>query len=92
MGDITPFKLAGAERTRHFVRVTRADHQGFVEFQYSIDDPTLYLEMTLPPAAFAEFCTRHAATHLSAGQAAAVDSAARRWQLGREHEDESHVD
>ena len=92
MGEVTKFKPPAGDTPRHFVRVTCADHRGYTEFQYSIGDPTLYLEMTLPPAAFAEFCARHAAIHLTPAQAAAVDVAARRWHTGHEHEDESCVD
>ena len=92
MGEVTKFKPPGGDTPRHFVRVTCADHHGYTEFQYSIGDPMLYLEMTLPPAAFAEFCARHAVSHLTPAQVAAVDVAARRWHTGREHEDESCVD
>ena len=92
MGEVTKFKPPAGDTLRHFVRVTCADHHGFTQFQYSIGDPTLYLEMTLPPAAFAEFCARHAVSHLTPTQAAAVDVAACRWYTGREHEDESCVD
>ena len=84
-----------APRARHtatgsqcFVRVTRANHLGFIEFQFAIGDPNLYLEMTLPPAAFAEFCATHAVRQLSAAEGAAVDAAARRWHGG----DSAHED
>lgn len=43
----------------HFVRVTRTDRQGYVEFEYAIGDPSLHLDMILPAAAFREFCARH---------------------------------
>ena len=79
MGEVTKLKPSGRVIARHYVRVTCADHHGFTEFQYAIGDPNLYLEMTLPPAAFAEFCARHAVTHLTPAQAAAVDAAACRW-------------
>jgi phenol/toluene 2-monooxygenase (NADH) P0/A0 len=92
MGEVTKLKPSASVITRHFVRVTRADHHGFTEFQYAIGDPNLYLEMTLPPAAFAEFCARHAVTHLTPAQAASVDAAAGRWHTGDEHEDEVRVD
>lgn len=55
--------LTGLE---HYVRVTRTDRRGYVEFQYAIGDPALYLEMILPAAAFAEFCARHQAVRLPA--------------------------
>ena len=50
----------------HYVRVTRTDRQGYVEFQYAIGDPALHLDMILPPAAFAEFCARHQVVRLPA--------------------------
>ncbi|MGE0482541.1 MAG: phenol hydroxylase subunit [Gammaproteobacteria bacterium] len=75
-----------------FVRVTNPDHKGFVEFQFSIGDPKLYLEMTLPPAAFDEFCRQHGATHLSAAQARAVDEFENTWRYGREDEDDHDDD
>lgn len=95
MGEVR--QLQPGDRThqdapRHFVRVTRADHHGYTEFQFSIGDPDLYLDMTLPPAAFAEFCARHQVVHLTPAQAEAVDVAARRWQGGADHEEETCVD
>lgn len=53
--------LAGLE---HYVRVTRTDRQGYVQFEYAIGDPSLHLDMILPPAAFREFCARHRVTRL----------------------------
>ncbi|MGR8950500.1 MAG: phenol hydroxylase subunit [Gammaproteobacteria bacterium] len=67
-----------------FVRITDVDHHGFVEFQFSIGDPNLYLEMTLPKAAFDEFCAAHDVQHLSAAQANAVDETELKWRFGDE--------
>ena len=95
MGELKHLKSAGAAREatpRHYVRVTRADHRGFTEFQFAIGDPNLYLEMTLPPAAFAEFCARHDVVHLSQAEADAVDIAARRWHGGALNEEPPCVD
>lgn len=95
MAQVTPMQAgpgARADTPRHYVRVTRANHRGYTEFQFSIGDPTLYLEMTLPPAAFAEFCARHDAVHLTPAEARAVDAATRRWQAHDEHEGQSRVD
>lgn len=69
-------------RPRCFVRVTNADRRGYIEFQFSIGEPTLFLEMTLPPAAFTEFCATHRARHLSAAEARAVDRAETSWRAG----------
>lgn len=67
---------------RRYVRVTNVDHHGFVEFQFSVDDPNLYLEMTLPKSAFDEFCREHNAHHLTEAQAALVDETEKKWRFG----------
>lgn len=95
MGEVRHRQLGGRthdDAPRHFVRVTCADHHGYTEFQFSIGDPDLYLDMTLPPAAFVEFCARHQVVHLTPAQAEAVDVAARRWQGEADHEEETCVD
>lgn len=46
--------------TRTFVRVLDERPDGFVEFRFSIGDPSLYVEMFLPRAAFEEFCSVNA--------------------------------
>ena len=92
MGELKQLRRGGGVREdapRNYVRVTRDDHRGYTEFQFAIGDPDLYLEMTLPPAAFAEFCARHNVLHLTPAQADAVDIAARRWHGGAASEDPS---
>jgi len=44
-----------------YVRVTRADHRGYVEFEFTVGDDGPMLEMILPPRAFAEYCAIHGA-------------------------------
>jgi phenol hydroxylase P0 protein len=42
--------------SRKYVRVTELRHDGFVEFEFAIGEPELFVEMILPAAAFDEFC------------------------------------
>jgi len=86
MGSVTELGSDSGELTR-FVRVTNRDHRGFVEFQFSIGDPGLYLEMTLPPAAFTEFCRDHRVRELSEEEGARVDANERRWRFGDDEEE-----
>jgi len=86
MGKITRMPIQTGEPAC-FVRVTNHDHRGFVEFQFSIGDPSLYLDMTLPPAAFAEFCAEHRTRVLSSSEGAAVDAGERRWRFGDDEEE-----
>lgn len=76
------------EQTR-YVRVTGVTRGGFIEFQFAIGDPTLYLEMILPPHAYEAFCLTQRAVALTGAQARRVDAAQRKWRLGDEAEPES---
>ncbi|MCB9394247.1 MAG: phenol hydroxylase subunit [Ilumatobacteraceae bacterium] len=46
----------GFDTTRRFVRVVERRPDGFVEFHFSIGDPSLFVEMLLSETAFDEFC------------------------------------
>jgi len=81
-----------ATSPQRYVRVTRQDHRGYVEFQFSIGDPSLYLEMTLPPEAFTELCREHAVRHLSDEEARRVDAAEDIWRYGVASEEKTDVD
>lgn len=41
---------------RKFVRLVERRPNGLVEFEFSIADPELFVEMLLPEAAYEEFC------------------------------------
>ena len=64
------------------VRVTNRDRPGFVEFNFSLDDPTLFLEMILPVEAFAEFCHSNKVTFLSDEEAEMVAKQQAKWRYG----------
>jgi phenol hydroxylase P0 protein len=76
------------EQTR-YVRVTGVTHGGFIEFQFAIGDPSLYLAMILPPHAYEEFCRAQRAVTLSGAQARRVDDEQRKWAWGDERETET---
>ncbi len=64
---------------RHFVHITSESREGFVEFNFSINDPSLFLEMILPTAAFNEFCQRNKVTYLSNDEVKAVEQQQKKW-------------
>lgn len=68
---------ADFDPTARFVRVTSRQHPPFVEFAFSIGDPTLYVELMLPEAAFQAFCQANQATLLAPLDAEVGDWAAR---------------
>ena len=52
---------------RAYVRVTGVRNERFVEFEFSLNDADLMVELILPVPAFAEFCRRYDAVVLDAG-------------------------
>lgn len=56
-----------------FVRITSRERKGFVEFNFSIGDPTLFLEMILTERGFEEFCKTNQVQFLTSEQEAMVD-------------------
>lgn len=42
---------------RKFVRVTALRPDGFVEFDFAVGEPDVFVEMLLPAAAFDQFCS-----------------------------------
>ncbi len=67
---------------QRYVHVTSKDRPGFVEFNFSIGDPSLYLEMILPEQAFAEFCRSNQVVFLTDEQAEAVAEQQEKWRYG----------
>lgn len=45
------------DTTRRFVRRRGERGNGFIEFEFAIGEPELFVELILAPEAYAEFCT-----------------------------------
>jgi len=71
------------EQTPCFIRVTGTQRQRFVEFEFSVGDPELSVEMIMPFQAFEEFCARHGAQRLTAEQVAQVEYERLKWRFGQ---------
>lgn len=65
-----------------YVRVTGVRDEQFVEFEFAVGDPTLYIELVLPFDQFARFCDRHQPEKLTAEQEAMVDYDRLKWRYG----------
>ncbi|WP_084330508.1 phenol hydroxylase subunit [Castellaniella defragrans] len=50
--------------TRKYVRLLRRRPDGFVEFEFALGEPDLYVEMILPAPAYASFCAINAPEEL----------------------------
>ena len=78
MGENT----GGIDGQMRFVRVRRIVDDRFVEFDFAIGDPTLYVELLLPKAAFEDFCKHNQVVEMTEAQARAVDRDLAKWRYG----------
>jgi phenol hydroxylase P0 protein len=62
--------MSGIDVTKRYVRVTGTTPNGFVEFEFSIGDRALCVELLLSKAAFAGFCEVNNVEFVSAGDPA----------------------
>lgn len=76
-------RLTALNESTRYVRVTGEKRGGFVEFQFAIGDPALYLEMILPKMAFVEFCATNKVVHLTPDQGRMVDAERHKWRDGQ---------
>jgi len=70
-----------SKQTR-YVRVTGVRNQQFVEFDFSIGDPTIFVELILPFKQFKLFCDKHQTQELTTEQQAQVDLESLKWRYG----------
>ncbi|HHK4245171.1 TPA: phenol hydroxylase subunit [Pseudomonas aeruginosa] len=57
--EFPDMQLADLDTRRRFVRVTGTREPHFVEFDFAVGEPELFVEMILDQDAFAEFCLLH---------------------------------
>ena len=81
-GNVTSLITSPALRGIHYVRVRDTSRQGFVEFDFAIDDPSLFVELVLPVEAFRDFCELNSVVHMNDEQAHAVDLDVAKWRYG----------
>ena len=77
--------LPPPELTR-YARIRRVVKDKFIEFDFAIGDPSLYVELVLPKNAFDEFCRHNQVVMMTEEQALAVDADMAKWRYGDEAE------
>ena len=71
----------GFDTSWKFVRVVERRPDGFVEFQFAIGDPEIFVEMIMSPTAFAEFCELNEVTMLAPSLPHGADESDWDWNL-----------
>jgi len=72
-----------ADFTR-YVRIRNVVDDKFIEFDFAIGDPSLYVELVLPKAAFEAFCRHNQVVMMTEEQARQVDADMEKWRYGEE--------
>lgn len=67
-----------------YVRIRSAPDDRFVEFDFAINDPSLFVELIMPRDCFEAFCKHNRVIHMTAAQAAQNDDEAAKWRYGTE--------
>ncbi|HIF51381.1 MAG TPA: phenol hydroxylase [Thiotrichaceae bacterium] len=67
---------------QRYVRVTGVRDKKFVEFDFSIGDPTLFVELMMPFEHYRKFCKRNETKELTTKQCAQVDYDQLKWRNG----------
>ncbi len=67
-----------------YIRVRSEDGARFVEFDFAIGDPSLFVELVMPPEAFRHFCELNKVVHMTKEQMTEVDSELEKWRYGED--------
>ena len=67
---------------KKYIRVRSPDDARFVEFDFAIGDPSLYVELVLPPEAFAAFCKQNDVIEMNQEQIAVIEDDLKKWRFG----------
>lgn len=73
---------ADPSKQTRYVRVTGVRQNQFVEFDFSIGDPSIFVELILPFHQFNLFCKTHNAQELTPEQKTQVDLESLKWRYG----------
>lgn len=72
------------EQLTKYVRVRSDENSRFVEFDFAISDPSLFVELVLPKRAFEQFCQVNNVVFMSQEQQEANDLEMEKWRYGED--------
>lgn len=78
----TTEKQDGFDPGKRYVRITGIRGNNLIEFDFSIGEPEIYVELVLPFNAFQTFCAHNDVKYLTPEQEAAVDYDRMKWRYG----------
>ncbi len=76
--------VAGLDSYVKYIRVRSDENARFVEFDFAIGDPMLFVELIMPKTAFVHFCTANDVVFMTREQQENVDAEMEKWRYGEE--------
>lgn len=73
------------EGMKKYVYVLNIRDDGFVEFYFSINDPSLYVELLLPHKEFISFCSTNRVSFFTQEQEQSIHNELLAWKYGVEN-------
>ncbi|HCS41643.1 MAG TPA: phenol hydroxylase [Pseudomonas sp.] len=70
------------DQMTRFIRVRSEPDARFVEFDFAIGHPELFVELVLPHEAFKTFCQHNRVVQMDAAMCQAVDEDMAKWRFG----------
>jgi len=83
-GQMAQDKITPVAELTRYARIRRIVDDKFIEFDFAIGEPSLYVELVLPKDAFEVFCRDNHVKMMSVEQAKAVDADMVKWRYGEE--------
>ncbi len=77
-------KRQSFDRLTKYIRVRSEPDARFVEFDFAIGDPSLFVELVMPKGAFEAFCNANDVVPMTEEQIRAVDAEMEKWRYGEE--------
>ncbi|WP_261832967.1 phenol hydroxylase subunit [Amphritea atlantica] len=74
----------GLDRYIKYIRVRSDKNARFVEFDFAIGDPSLFVELIMPQGAFKHFCTTNDVVFMTREQQENVDAEMEKWRYGED--------
>lgn len=65
-----------------YVHITNQTKSGLIEFDFSVGDPTMYVELALPFKQFEYFCKQNGVKYLTKQQEIDVENDRHKWKYG----------
>ncbi|MBM96530.1 MAG: phenol hydroxylase [Oceanospirillaceae bacterium] len=82
--NVTPIPVRNTDSFTRYIRVRSEPDARFVEFDFAIGDPSLFVELIMPPTVFEEFCRKNQVVEMTPEQIRIVDADLDKWRYGEE--------